>query len=540
MVELTQSAPAHWLRRALIGAVAILLCEYLLLSWLVDADLLQRRLAWLSGFGYVAPLAIAIGTAIFIFASTGKANVLVLAERDRPTARRASPYLAVHAVLFLAFLLLTRALFGGQPLLLGTAEAGFMSWALLGLAVIAALTLAILPPRQLFPLVRQARLSLLLGSLVGIAAWIAGRAAEDLWEPLGRLTLSAVAQSLRWLFSDSFSVPNRMLVGTSTFRVIVAPVCSGFEGIGLMIVLLGCWLIACRRQLRFPNALLLVPLGIVMAWVGNVIRIVALIAIGSRWSPAVALGGFHSKAGWVLFCGAALGLMLVSRRAAFFARETPPAETAGDSWNPTAAYLVPFLSGVGVQLVAGLFSIRADFAYPIQLLAVLSALWAYRKSYGRWRFSLSWAVPVIGAGAFVCHFALEGLLGPGTASGSTTSLGLGVRPAGAASAFIQLARTVIVVPLAEELAFRGYLLRRLVSADFTDVSPAKFGLASLLISSLAFGALQSNWIAGAVAGMLYAYALYRRGRIEDAFLAHAVTSLLAVAYSWWFAPLRHT
>ena len=540
MVELTQSAPAHWLRRALIGAVVILLCEYLLLSWLVDADLLERRLAWLSGFGYVAPLAIAIGTAIFIFASTGKANVLVPAAWDRPTARRASPYLAVHAVLFLAFLLLTRALFGGQPLLLGTAEAGFMSWALLGLAVIAALTLAILPPRQLFPLVRQARLSLLLGSLVGMAAWIAGRAAEDLWEPLGRLTLSAVAQSLRWLFSDSFSVPSRMLVGTSTFRVIVAPVCSGFEGIGLMIVLLGCWLIACRRQLRFPNALLLVPLGIVMAWVGNVIRIVALIAIGSRWSPAVALGGFHSKAGWVLFCGAALGLMLVSRRAAFFAREAPPSETAGDSCNPTAAYLVPFLSGVGVQLVAGLFSIRADFAYPIQLLAVLSALWVYRKSYGRWRFSLSWAVPLIGAGAFACHFALEGLLGLGTASGSTTSLVLGVRPAGAASALIQIARTVIVVPLAEELAFRGYLLRRLVSADFSDVSPGKFGLASLLISSLAFGALQSNWIAGAVAGMLYAYAQYRRGRIADAFLAHAVTSLLAVMYSWWFAPLRHT
>jgi len=104
---------------------------------------------------------------------------------------------------------------------------------------------------------------------------------------------------------------------------------------------------------------------------------------------------------------------------------------------------------------------------------------------------------------------------------------------------IQLARTVIAVPLAEELAFRGYLLRRIVSADFTEVSPAKFGLASFLISSLAFGALQSNWIAGAVAGMLYAYAQYRRGRVEDAFLAHAVASLLAAVYSWCFAPLPH-
>jgi hypothetical protein len=37
--------------------------------------------------------------------------------------------------------------------------------------------------------------------------------------------------------------------------------------------------------------------------------------------------------------------------------------------------------------------------------------------------------------------------------------------------------------------------------------------------------MQSNWIAGALAGMFYSYAQHRRGRIEDAFLTHAVTSL---------------
>jgi exosortase/archaeosortase family protein len=108
------------------------------------------------------------------------------------------------------------------------------------------------------------------------------------------------------------------MVGRGDFRVVIAPVCSGFEGIGLMTVLVGFWLVAFRRELRFPNALLLLPMGIAVAWTANVFRIVALIEIGSRWSKQLALGGFHSKAGWVFFCAAAFGLVLGARRARFF------------------------------------------------------------------------------------------------------------------------------------------------------------------------------------------------------------------------------
>jgi membrane protease YdiL (CAAX protease family) len=58
---------------------------------------------------------------------------------------------------------------------------------------------------------------------------------------------------------------------------------------------------------------------------------------------------------------------------------------------------------------------------------------------------------------------------------------------GAAAAFWLFARvlgSVVVVPVAEELAFRGYLLRRLIDADFTAVSPKRFTTTSFLISSV--------------------------------------------------------
>ena len=86
--------------------------------------------------------------------------------------------------------------------------------------------------------------------------------------------------------------------------------------------------------------------------------------------------------------------------------------------------------------------------------------------------------------------------------------------------------SVVAVPLAEELAFRGYLMRRLIAADFTNVSLKTFTLLSFLISSALFGAMHERWLAGTLAGMLYSLAAYRRGRLGDPIIAHAVTNAL--------------
>ena len=90
---------------------------------------------------------------------------------------------------------------------------------------------------------------------------------------------------------------------------------------------------------------------------------------------------------------------------------------------------------------------------------------------------------------------------------------------------------VVTVPIAEELAFRGFLLRRLVSADFESVAWRTFAWAPFLISSVGFGLLHGDrWLAGTVAGMIYAFAMMRRGRIGEAAAAHAVTNALLAIY----------
>ena len=91
-------------------------------------------------------------------------------------------------------------------------------------------------------------------------------------------------------------------------------------------------------------------------------------------------------------------------------------------------------------------------------------------------------------------------------------------------------RAAVFVPIAEELAFRGYAMRKLVASDFEEVPPDRFTWVSFLLSSILFGMLHGQWLAGTLAGMVFAIAVYRRGLIADAVVAHAVTNALLSAY----------
>jgi len=86
--------------------------------------------------------------------------------------------------------------------------------------------------------------------------------------------------------------------------------------------------------------------------------------------------------------------------------------------------------------------------------------------------------------------------------------------------------SVVVVPLVEELAFRGYLLRKFAARRFEDLDPRHFSLLAFVASSVLFGVLHGRWLAGTLAGMAYALAVYRRGQIGDAVAAHGTTNAL--------------
>jgi exosortase E/protease (VPEID-CTERM system) len=255
-----------------------------------------------------------------------------------------------------------------------------------------------------------------------------------------------------------------------------------------------------------------------------------LIVIGTAGWRDVALGGFHSQAGWITFNVVALGFVaLVNRRGLFMKSGVvmPHAEHADDR---TAAYLVPFMVVIAAGMVTGALSSGLDWLYPLRVVAAAWALWVFRRHYRHLGWTLSWQAIAIGAATFGVWLALAPS-GPGPQDGWPAALQAVPVHWAAAWLLFRVVGFTIAVPLVEELAFRAYLTRRLVTTDVERLPVGFFTWSSFAISSLLFGMLHGGfWLAGTIAGMSFALALYQRRAVGDAVLAHVTTNSLIATY----------
>jgi exosortase E/protease (VPEID-CTERM system) len=271
----------------------------------------------------------------------------------------------------------------------------------------------------------------------------------------------------------------------------------------------------------------------------NVLRITALIIVGTSVSADVAEHGFHREAGWIGFTLVALGLIALFHRFRRIPQTGPPPESmplsnAGRRHTDSAmaaALLAPLLIFVSTSMVTRAFSGEFDLLYPVTVIGAAAALWAFRNFYRPLLSGVSWASVAIGVAVFLLWTAVGG--GGGKEPAATVAR-LGDLPLWFAASWIcvRLAGSVLIAPVAEELAFRGYLLPKLIAKDFQTVRPGQFTWLSFLVSSALFGLLHQQWIAGGLAGAGYALALYRNGRISDAIAAHVTTNALIVLKAW--------
>ena len=442
-------------------------------------------------------------------------------------------FLAAHCAAYAIFFWLTKWLIENitQP---ENQSLRVLVWICCGASVLATWCLAAMPMRFWTQVLRRGWPVLLAGSLVGIFALGFGLSTGRLWRSLHNLTFESVRAVLQVFAQDVVCRSDTFELGIGDFVVSIAPECSGFEGIGLTWAFLGAYLLLFRKDLRFPQALLLVPIGTVVIWSFNVLRLVLLLVLGASGHAEVALGGFHSQAGWLAFNIVGLGLVAISRQFQLFSKNglinELPRETAVS--NPTASFLGPMLAIVAASMItAAVSNGEFDSLYPTRVVAAGLAFWILRKGYTAGTWSWSWPAVGIGILVFVFWMALEPLNTSAVEESQTIPRVLFAMPGYLAVAWVTLRvfGSVVFVPLAEELAFRGYLTRRLIAADFESVPADRFTWPSFLISSLLFGAMHQRWVAGTIAGMLYALAVYHRGRLGDAVLAHATTNALIAA-----------
>jgi len=190
-------------------------------------------------------------------------------------------------------------------------------------------------------------------------------------------------------------------------------------------------------------------------------------------------------------------------------------------------------------MVAGAMSAGFEWLYPLRFFAAAGALWIFRARYSSLDWRVGWVGPAIGVGVFVLWIGFDRLVGGQSVGVMPTTLNTASGGARITWICFRVLAATVTVPLAEELAFRGFLLRRLISQDFESVPLTQVTWFSVLFSSTLFGIMHGAlWSAGIVAGLLYAWAQTRRCRIGDAVAAHATTNALLAAYVLAFGAWR--
>jgi hypothetical protein len=101
-------------------------------------------------------------------------------------------------------------------------------------------------------------------------------------------------------------------------------------------------------------------------------------------------------------------------------------------------------------------------------------------------------------------------------------------------------RAVVIVPVVEELFWRGWLMRWLIRSDFQSVPLGTYTPWSFWVSAVLFATEHgSYWDVGLVAGIVYNLWIVRTKRLGDCILAHAVTNASLSAYVIWTGQWRY-
>ena len=480
------------------------------------------RVAQHFGFRFI----VALVAALTVFALARGKSWKSMTSLAPPNAYLRPAWTVAHLVLIACLAWLSAQLFPPTP-----SSTPFAAVVGLWLACGAAAALCAFAAMAPLPLWLKAAQALGNIWLYSAAAALAAAAviplSQEFWQSTTAATFQLVRLILLPILPDLTADPATRILGTQRFGVEVLDFCSGLEGMSLIFVFMTIWLWYFRNEYRFPRALWLIPIGVTLMFGLNAVRIAALVLIGNAGFPEVAAYGFHSQAGWIAFNAVAVGIAVWTRRGRWLKQSEEPLH--GDqSENPTSVFLMPLLAIIAAGMLSHAISGKFEWFYPLRVFACFAVIVIYRRRLATLDWRWSWRGPLLGFGVFLIWFVAVHFLLPDAgmpeALAATSPL---LRWSWMAC---RIAGTVLMVPLAEELAYRGFLMRRLQSREFDSLPYTRVNWIAVAVSSVVFGAAHGAlWMPGIVAGFAYGWIVKRQGHLGEAVTAHMTTNLLFAA-----------
>jgi len=228
--------------------------------------------------------------------------------------------------------------------------------------------------------------------------------------------------------------------------------------------------------------------------------------------------------------------------------------------HPAFPYCLPFAVCIVFLLLRDLHPLAVYAAYPLQTLAVgASILWVWKRlpSLKPSQWILSALVGILGcvlwvgldllSSRFHSFLAAHSFPFPFLYSFLQHDPNAGFNPWRFDSIglvylliFFRVAGPTLVVPIMEEIFWRGFLMRYLIKEDFEQVPLGTYAPFSFIAVTVMFALIHGNqWFLGIVVGILYgAWFVYTKN-LGNIIVSHGVTNFLLGAYvlktkSWWF------
>jgi CAAX prenyl protease-like protein len=208
------------------------------------------------------------------------------------------------------------------------------------------------------------------------------------------------------------------------------------------------------------------------------------------------------------------------------------------SRSKLVAYILPFglfiillaLSGP-IKMLGDSFWLQSPeyWLFPLQTFICAGVLIWYWRQYDFHGLKRVLFTLAIGLLVFVLWISPQAFFGFGARTEGFNPETFAGQPAAYwSTVLLRFLRLVIVVPLVEEIFWRGFLLRYFIDDKFDTVPFGAFSWLSFAVVTVGFTFAHSSadWVAAAVTGALYNFVAYRTKSLASCVLAHAVTNLL--------------
>lgn len=218
--------------------------------------------------------------------------------------------------------------------------------------------------------------------------------------------------------------------------------------------------------------------------------------------------------------------------------------TSSESFSRVAPFAI-FMAFIaleeGLRFIASKTGVEIPYTfflylYPVKSVVVGGTLIYFRKSYTELRWKdlhiLSHTLLSITIGLIVFLLWIR-MTWPWAIFGTMS----GFNPTGVSENITRNILTIfrvfgaaVIVPIMEELFWRSWLLRYIISPNFQSIEPGKFTIISFIIGTILFGLEHNLWVAGIMAGAFYSMLLYRTKSIAQCIVAHAVTNFVLAVF----------